>query len=482
MNTRVSELPLPPAEQPSPPVSLDIRLRVHQLGLSSAAIRDISITVPFWAFVMTVMLGGSIPDIGNTPRNSTWPSIVVCVVVTIATVALWKWIKTRAKSPNFDGRAGTAFVAIANFANAGAWSLVTYVFWQPENVANHSFLMVLTFGAVTLFLTSRSGSFLMVVSATTPVIVMLWAHLLQQAVLLDTVMACIIPFWAVQLHLDSWRACRAVTAAHRTRLEMEILAAELSRARDEAAHASQAKSLFLANMSHELRTPLNAIMGFSEIISTQALGPDAPDRYREYASDVFRSGRHLLSLINDLLDVAKIESGKLELECVELDGDTLLQECLGMIADRAREKGLALRSRVAPSGLSVYADARAFRQIAINLLSNAVKFTPAGGSVEAILAAAGEGIELRVRDTGCGIPASQLARIFEPFEQVDNHYGRANGGTGLGLTLVRALSELHGGTCRIASEQGKGTQVTIYLPPARTGAALNFAEIKAAAG
>lgn len=470
MNARVPRLSYAPAEELGPSVALDVRLRVHQLNLSAAAIRDISITAPLWAFVMTVMFGGSIPDIGNTPQSSTWPWILLCAVITVATFSLWKWIKRRAPSRDFDGKLAVGLVALANFANAGAWSLVTYIFWQPENVANHSFLMVLAFGAITLFLTSRSGSFLMVVSATVPVIVMLWFHLLQQDVLLDTVMAFIIPFWAVQLHLDSWRACKAVTAAHRTRLEMEALAAALSEARDEAARANRAKSAFLANMSHELRTPLNAILGFSEIISAQALGPNAPDRYREYAGDVFRSGHHLLSLINDLLDVAKIEAGKLELERVELDGEALLNECTGLIEPRARERGVTLSVHTTRRRLRLFADARAFRQIAINLLSNAVKFTPAGGTIAAALADNGAGVELTVRDTGPGIPPDQLERIFQPFEQLDNHYGRANGGTGLGLALVRELTELHGGRCSIESQVGKGTQITIFLPHAEGAA------------
>jgi two-component system cell cycle sensor histidine kinase PleC len=454
------------AETLEPPHSLEARLRVHQLGLSAAAIRDIAFTVPVWAFVMTVMLGGAIPDIGNTPQRLTWPWIVVCAVITVGTFVLWRTIKTHAQGRSFDGKRATILVALANFANAGAWSLVTFIFWQPENVANHCFLLVLTFGAVTLFLTSRSGSFVMVVAATAPVVFMMWVHLLQQATFLDTVLVAIIPLWAIQLHLDSWRACRSVTAAHRTRLEMEALASELAAARDAAAHANRAKSMFLANMSHELRTPLNAILGFSEIISTQALGPAMTPKYSEYAGDVLRSGRHLLSLINDLLDVAKIEAGKLELECTELDGATLLKECLAMVEDRARSKSLNLRTRISTQGLRVYADERAFRQIAINLLSNAIKFTPENGSIETSLVDTGPGVELRVCDTGRGIPANQLGRIFEPFEQVDNHYGRANGGTGLGLTLVRALTELHGGTCRIDSEQGWGTQVAIFLPGA----------------
>ncbi len=391
-------------------------------------------------------------------------------------------IKRRSRERSFDSKRATILVALANFANAGAWSLVTFIFWQPENVANHCFLLVLAFGAVTLFLTSRGGSFLMVVAATTPVILMTWAHLLQQATLLDSVLVAILPLWAIQLHLDSWRACRSVTAAHRTRLEMEALANELASARDAAAHANRAKSMFLANMSHELRTPLNAILGFSEIIATQALGPAATPKYSEYAGDVLRSGKHLLSLISDLLDVAKIEAGKLELECTHLDGATLLKECMAMVEDRARSKSLTLHMIVAMSGLRIFADERAVRQIAINLLSNAVKFTPENGSIEVTLVEAGPGVELRIRDTGCGIPPAHLARIFEPFEQIDNHYGRANGGTGLGLTLVRRLTELHGGSVRIESEQGKGTEVIAFLPRDKLEAAPYFKGSMAAAG
>src|SRR5262249_52431195 len=155
------------------------------------------------------------------------------------------------------------------------------------------------------------GQFTMVLAATLPNLLMIWAEFLRHQLWFDIVMAVLVPVWAAQLLFDSWRACRTVAAAHRTRLEMELLAAGMARSRGEAARANQTKSLFLANMSHELRTPLNAILGFSEVIHTKALGEDAEKQYREYIGDILRSGRHLLGLINDVLDIAKIESGKL---------------------------------------------------------------------------------------------------------------------------------------------------------------------------
>jgi two-component system cell cycle sensor histidine kinase PleC len=223
------------------------------------------------------------------------------------------------------------------------------------------------------------------------------------------------------------------------------------------------KSAFLANMSHELRTPLNAILGFSEIISSQAFGPQASDRYRDYANDIHESGRYLLDMINSLLDVAKIEAGKLELDVESIDAVEVLEQATRLIASRAREKGLDVRTHVSPLAQSIHVDARAFRQIVINLLSNAVKFTEQG-SIETRIEPVGSAVVLSVTDTGCGIPAGQVNGVFEAFEQVDNRYTKSNGGTGLGLTLVRALARLHGGDCRIDSMPGRGTTVCVTFP------------------
>lgn len=222
----------------------------------------------------------------------------------------------------------------------------------------------------------------------------------------------------------------------------------------------------LPESSMQWSAPLNAIMAFSEVIATEALGRYAQDRHRQYAKDVLCSRQHLLGLVNDLLDLTKIESGKLVLTPKWLDGSSLLHECTLILGDIARKKNITLRATCISSNPKIYADERAIKQIAINLLSNSVKFTPVSGIVGASLDANEEGITLCIRDNGRGIPSDQLARIVQPFEQLDNRYGRANGGTGLGLALVQALTELHGGKFDIQSEVGRGTMVTIWLPRA----------------
>ena len=450
------------AQAALPKSLLQERLRTLQLGLSADAIRDTALSSPGWAVIMAALFGGFVPDLGHTPFYRSWPWIALCAFVGIAVLVLWRAVRTRAAQGKLEGRYWRLAVASAYLSVAASWCILTPLFWEPDNIANHSFMLLVTIAAVSLFLSSRSGDFLMVLAATLPNLGMAWIHFLRHDVWFDTVIAVLLPLWAVQLHLDSWRGCRTVAIAHRTKLEMEILAAELKIATEEAARANRAKSLFLANMSHELRTPLNAILGFSEVILTEALGKDAA-RYKEYVADIAKSGRHLLGLIDDVLDIAKIEAEKLELDCAWHDGARLVKDCLSIVTGKAERGGVALTSTISPD-LKVLADERAFRQILLNLLSNALKFTPPGGQIEVCLVSGRPGVILSVRDSGCGIPKKQMARLFQPFEQLDNRYGRANGGTGLGLTLVRALAELHGGKCTLESELNKGTSVNVYLP------------------
>ena len=239
---------------------------------------------------------------------------------------------------------------------------------------------------------------------------------------------------------------------------------ELRAAKVAAEHASVMKSRFLATMSHELRTPLTSILGFSEIIRDQLFGPVGVADYAEYAGDICASGRHLLDLINDVLDLSKIEAGKFELDVVAFDPHFLLATCVRQARGRAAGRDLQMSLEVAPSLTVMWADERAVRQVMLNLLSNAVKFTADGGRIAVRGRQDGEMVLIEVADTGVGIAADKLGRVLEPFEQADNRYNRSAGGTGLGLALVNALVKLHGGSVGIESKPDAGTTVSVSLP------------------
>jgi signal transduction histidine kinase len=236
----------------------------------------------------------------------------------------------------------------------------------------------------------------------------------------------------------------------------------------EAQQASKSKSDFLANMSHELRTPLNAIIGFSDIISKEMLGPIGNAKYLEYCHDINNSGSHLLSIINEILDLAKAESGKLQLREEDTDILACIEEAFRTCRPTAEKNGVALELGARHDAAIVFADRRFLLQIVLNLVSNAVKFTPKGGRVEiAVAADAREGIAVSVRDTGIGIPADNIERVMRPFEQVETSYARSHGGTGLGLPYSAKLAELHAGSIRLESALHQGTTATLWLPPAR---------------
>jgi signal transduction histidine kinase len=245
---------------------------------------------------------------------------------------------------------------------------------------------------------------------------------------------------------------------------------ELIAARDEAENANRAKSQFLAVMSHELRTPLNAIIGFSEIMFAEPYGPLGDKRYKQYVQDIHNSGGHLLSIINDILDLSKIEAGQAELNEEEVDLAALIAAVRRIMQERATTAGLAFQCETGEGLPWVRADRRALKQILLNLLSNAVKFTPKGGQVALRMAVDDDhGLRMIVYDTGIGIDPQDIPRAMSAFGQVDASWSRRYEGAGLGLPISRALTRLHDGTLEIASQPGMGTTVTVRLPPQRVG-------------
>ena len=247
-----------------------------------------------------------------------------------------------------------------------------------------------------------------------------------------------------------------------TRKEAEQRVVE---AKESAELASRSKTEFLANISHELRTPLNAIIGFSEVMRDGLFGPVENIRYKEYLRDIHASGTHLLSLINDILDVAKAEAGKIELieECVDVD--RMIESCLRLIHERALQAGVAITVDLRPNLPKLWADQRKICQIVLNLLSNSIKFTPRGGRIAlAATADREQGMALTVSDTGIGIAPQDIPKVLSPFGQVDSSLSRKHEGTGLGLPLSKALVEAHGGTLLLESRIGEGTHVTALFP------------------
>ncbi|MGE5540230.1 MAG: PAS domain S-box protein [Gemmatimonas sp.] len=238
-------------------------------------------------------------------------------------------------------------------------------------------------------------------------------------------------------------------------------------AKEEAELSSRAKSEFLANISHELRTPLNAIIGFSEMMATEPFGPLGNNRYKAYAADIRSSGQHLLSVINDILDVSKIEAGRMDLDEREVDLWRTIAASVALVQGRADQRSIALDATPGPVRPRVRGDERKIKQIVINLLSNAVKFTPVGGRVSVTVAVEDGWACVRIMDTGIGIPEDRLAQLARPFVQVESGLNRRYEGTGLGLALSKALAELHQGRLVIESAVGQGTTVTLRLPPER---------------
>jgi two-component system cell cycle sensor histidine kinase PleC len=445
------------------------RVLKAQLALAASSVRNTRITSPAWALLVAVLC--SVGTFGHVSFAITL-FLPLAVAVSIGASSLMASAYERYSETDGDADSWFHCFLVMQVAGSAAWGLMPWLCWQPGDALNHMFLAASVMAVVAALVVSRGSNMDMYMASLVPVSMMTAARFLAGNTVTDLVIGALAPFIALQL----WRTGRPLVlrmdADSRLRFKVEDLARELEEARDEALKkrfeaetANASKTAFLANMSHELRTPLNAILGFSEIIAQECFGPVGSERYRDYAGDIHSSGAHLLSLINDLLDVAKIEAGKMDIAPHPLDAVRTFDIALKLIGTKAREKDQQLIIAVDENAPELWADERAVKQILINLVSNAVKFTPNGGKIEVIASRApGGDFQIMVRDNGPGIERDKLDRVFSPFNQVDNRFDRQAGGTGLGLALVRGLAELHGGRAWMESEFGKGCSAFVSLP------------------
>jgi two-component system cell cycle sensor histidine kinase PleC len=360
-------------------------------------------------------------------------------------------------------------------ANGLAWGGIAVVGLGAADAASHVFMLASLIVLLAIRMTFASAVMTILYAGTIPMTLAIVARLLMQGHPFYLAMAAM----AIGLHVYFIFLAKGLNstalAMLEFRAEKDALIAEIEEekaisdeARRRAESANMAKSRFLATMSHELRTPLNAILGFSEVMKSELLGPVQNENYKEYCGNIHDSGRHLLQLINEILDLSRIEAGRYELHEEPVRLTDVVQDCVRLLNLRAESKGLHV-AVVFDRGLGqLWADERAIRQICLNLVTNALKFTPRGGHVDISVRNTLEGGQmLAVKDTGPGIPKEEIPKVMQAFGQGSLAHHTAEGGTGLGLPIVQNLVDLHGGTFELRSELRKGTEAVVVLPPSR---------------
>ncbi|MEQ8746881.1 HAMP domain-containing sensor histidine kinase [Pyruvatibacter sp.] len=366
-------------------------------------------------------------------------------------------------------------VAVLNTISEAVWASMVIWFWVPGDVLNNAFLL----GVMAAHLAMAIGHSsiylpLLYSSLFVPAAALVLRPLSTGDPMLMSVgaVAALYTYFLLMMGKGINRTSTAMLALRDEKdalihkLETEKVVAEEERSRAE--EASQTKSAFLASISHELRTPLNAIIGFSDVMRAETFGALGHDNYKQYADDIHGSGRHLLSLIDDILDLARIEAGRLELDEEPVDLGEIAQECLRMIEISATNRGIKLRADMPKHAPRILADNRAVRQLWLNLASNALKFTDTGGQITLFANITETGtIRFGVDDTGCGMDADELAKVMDAFTQGNSRSRTGERGTGLGLAIVSGLVQAHGGEITLESAVGRGTRATVTLPRAR---------------
>jgi two-component system, cell cycle sensor histidine kinase PleC len=452
----------------SPRNTLDARVRVDQLRAIASTNMNSALFIALIAIVVALL------DLQWAPLAliSAW---ALSVLGSLAW-AYWGTRKalTRDVQPE-DAGALTLDMIIWTTPFMVLWPTMILYVWIPGNPLNNGFLVTFLFASMAASVLRTGLCRYIALPGMLVDIPLLATHSLTGTALMDWlgpvlqilggVLICNLSFaFDKKYRLIVLQRFEKEALAH----ELANTAKELSVARDFAQEASKAKSVFLANMSHELRTPLNAIIGFSDMVRSQTLGPVNPPKYGGYVEDIHKSGLHLLNLINNLLDLAKIEAGKYEMRDSHLELDRVTANALRFVEMQARKVGVTLRTEIEDS-VGLVADERAVTQVLTNLLSNAVKFTPPGGSVTVFAHVVSDGaIALGVKDTGIGMDPEDVRRALEPFVQVAHITTVEGRGTGLGVPLAKSLIEAHGGSFHIESHHGIGTCAWGEFPRGRT--------------
>lgn len=455
------------------PIDPESSLDSHDARCDECAIRAGLLRALYRQFVL-VLLANVV--VAGVTAAVVWPyieqTIVIawlCAIMLLSGIRLYFYgIYRRGPDSDESAQRWARAFTIGATASGVLWGFAAYAFFVPDSLIVQVFIAFVIAGLTAGATGAHSAHMPAFLGLAIPSLLPLAVRLTEINEPTHFALALLVLFYFVMLTMLGRIHRGTLEGALRLEAEKSRLLEQLRDAHKAAEAASHAKSAFLANMSHELRTPLNAVNGFSQIMMEQLFGPIGNERYRQYAGLIHKSGSHLLQLIEDILDLSKIESGSVELKEGEFDPRTAIAVGTDLLRDRAEEAGVELRCAVAAYMPMLHGDERRFRQIVINLVSNAVKFTPRGGEVAVAARIAGDGqFVLTVADTGVGIAEDELQRVMAPFVQGSEATRRNLDGAGLGLPLVKLLVDLHGGRMQVSSATGSGTTVEICLPANR---------------